>query len=329
MPSCCVLFTTDQTYLFPTLVSAIQARAHAGADKADVAIFAFGLERDAERDFAPLCAREGILFFTVGIQVLDGASAMLARLFLNRFVPSHYSQYIYLDGDVQIVASIDPLIDCQLESGTFMATNDPMTFMLGESGGDARSFAGNMAAIGLNEIQARSYFNTGVLRINRAGWDEIGRAAWGLCQKHAESFRFPDQDPLNIVGVDRHIPMSLAWNFPIFMCNARVEAQIKPRIYHFMSSPKPWQGAFAPWSRSSHLLYHDMVKRYPILARYYPAFPVAKRMRYFLQQRYKQSTEILTWGFSERRNRILRYEAYLEQQGERRTSPQLEAALVK
>lgn len=38
-PPCCIVYTTDREYLFPTLVSAIQARHHASPEKADVVVF--------------------------------------------------------------------------------------------------------------------------------------------------------------------------------------------------------------------------------------------------------------------------------------------------
>jgi lipopolysaccharide biosynthesis glycosyltransferase len=308
MRACCIVYTTDEMYLFPTIVSAIQARAHSSVDKADVAIFGFGVDPRTERDFAAICRQEGIKLILVNQEVLEGANAMMARLFLNDFVPSQYTQYLYMDGDVQIVSSLDPLIDADVPSGRFLAVNDPMTFVLAEEHGDGLMFARYMASIGLRPEQSSVYLNTGVLRINRDGWDEIGRRTREICRKAAQPFRFPDQDPLNIAAGDAHMTMSLAWNFPIFMRNARVEAQIRPCIYHFMSNPKPWQGAFAPWPAGAFATYRDAVRRHPSLAAYYKPFPFQKKLRYHLQQRYKQANEIVTWGCSARRDRILLYE---------------------
>jgi lipopolysaccharide biosynthesis glycosyltransferase len=92
------------------------------------------------------------------------------------------------------------------------------------------------------------------------------------------------------------------------MRNARVEAQIRPCIYHFMSRPKPWQGAFAPWDARVFMSYVEVMRKYPALAAYNPAMPARLRARYTLQQLYKQATETWLWGFSARRGRILRYE---------------------
>jgi lipopolysaccharide biosynthesis glycosyltransferase len=315
MPECCIVYLSDQAYLFPTLVSAIQARRFSSVDKADVVVCLFGVDRGAERDFAPVFAGEGIRMMAVDESMVEGANPMMARLFLNRFLPAGYTQYLYIDGDVHITGSLDPLIDADVPAGRFLAANDPMTFMLSEGGSQSRDFTSHMAAIGLDSGRADAYFNTGVLRINRAGWDDIGLRAWNIARAGAANFRFPDQDPLNIAAQESRMPMSLAWNFPIFMRNARVESTIKPCMYHFMSNPKPWQGAFAPWNAAGHAQYVEIIRRYPWLAPYNPALPRRRRIRYKLQQLYKQVTETVTWGFGGRRSRILRYEARMARVG--------------
>jgi lipopolysaccharide biosynthesis glycosyltransferase len=192
--------------------------------------------------------------------------------------------------------------------GHFLAANDPMTFMLPASDTHSRKLAAHLASIGLGPDKAGSYFNTGVLRIARTGWNGIGACAWRLVQDRGRSFRFPDQDPLNMVAGNCRMPMSLAWNFPIFMRNARVETIIRPSIYHFMSDPKPWHGTFAPWDASVFMSYVDVLRKYPPLAAYNPALTARVRARYKLQQLAKKALETVYWGFSERRGRILRYE---------------------
>lgn len=308
-PACCIVFTTDSQYLFPTLVSATQARRHASPAKADVIIFCVDMPAATRAVFAPICQREGIGLRSVPGAVIEGQTAMLARLFLNRFVPAGYTQYLYLDGDVQIAGSLDPLIDAEVPPGHFMAANDPITFLLADRGRFSRELALHMRSIGLTGDQALGYFNSGVLRIAREGWDEVGREAWHFFQHSGTSRRFPDQDALNVVGVERRLPLPLAWNYPVFLGNARVAGQIQPRITHFMSSPKPWHGAFAPWTREACQPYLDALATYPALRPFHRPMPRHKRWIYTLQQQVKRCQETLTWGFSRRRGRVLRYEA--------------------
>jgi hypothetical protein len=308
-PHCCIAYTTDMTYLFPTLVSAMQARRFSSTGKADVMIFCVGLDRRTEAIFAPICDREDIHLVGIESGLIEGQTAMLARLFLDRMVPAQYTQYLYLDGDVQIRASLDPLLDVDVPAGRFLAANDPMTFLLEDKGAQSRDLLRHLESIGLSRVQSLAYFNSGVLRINREGWDEIGMRAWNYSRQHGGPSRFPDQDALNIVAFENRLPMSLAWNFPIFMRNARVERAIQPRITHFMSSPKPWHASFPPWTSEAYKPYVDALATYPALAEFSLDMPLLRKAVYHLQQRGKRVMETVLWGYSERRGRILNYEA--------------------
>jgi len=309
MPASCVVYTTDDRYLFPTLVSAIQARYHTSPHVADVIIYCVDLSSRAERVFDPICAKERIGLISVGSEVIERQNAMLARFFLSRFVSSHYDQYLYLDGDVHIHDTLDPLLEADVPKGKFLAANDPMTFLIPDSGAQSRDLSNHLDGLGLSRQQALCYFNSGVLRIHSEGWERIGHDAWEHCRRIGKPSRFPDQDALNVVAADKRLPMSLAWNFPIFMRNSRVESTIKPKITHFMSNPKPWYGSFPPWTVVSHEPYSETLKKYPALGPFNTVMPLRRRAVYHLQQRGKKVFETLTWGFSAKRARILSYEA--------------------
>ena len=108
--------------------------------------------------------------------------------------------------------------------------------------------------------------------------------------------------------------MSIAWNFPIFMLNARVEKTISPQILHFMSQPKPWEGSFPPWGRTARAPYLETVRLHPELARYCGTTSLSRWFRYHLQQRYKKTLETVTWARGVKRERILAYEGWLKGQ---------------
>jgi lipopolysaccharide biosynthesis glycosyltransferase len=310
-PSCCICYTTDPAYLLPTFVSAVQARRHASPQKADIIIYSFGATSRAEAAFSRACAAENIQFIPVPAETISGANAMLARLFLPRYVAADYDRFLYIDGDTQITASLDPLLDFPVPRGQFVAATDPMTFAAPGEDKHGREISAYFSAIGIPPQEQHRYFNTGVLYINRDGWEEIGLEAWTLFQKYRAQTRFPDQDALNLAGMSKSIPMSLTWNFPIFMRNARVSRQIKPRITHFMGSPKPWHGVFLPWGMEAYQPYLDAIAKYPALDEYLPRMPKGRKIRYFFQQRYKFGLETLTWAMNDRRQRILNYEESL------------------
>ncbi len=308
MPSCCICYTTDSGYLFPTFVSAMQARQHTPAHIADVAIFSIGASAQEEAAFARASAEEGIRFLPVPLNLLDGANAMLARLFLDRIVPAEYDQLLYIDGDTQITGTLTPLLQAEVPAGQFCATSDPMTFSLRSSNRNDQQLLGYFASLGLDATKLQNYFNSGVLRINRTGWDEIGRNAWALFQKLGGRSRYPDQDALNLAAMDRRIPMSLAWNFPIFLRNARLETTISPHIIHYMGSPKPWHGQFMPWGAAEYDAYLTAARRYPALIPFLTHMPWPRKLKYLLQQRYKKAQETVLWGNGRRHHEILHYE---------------------
>jgi lipopolysaccharide biosynthesis glycosyltransferase len=295
MPSRCICYTTDPGYLLPTLVSARQAREHAHPGKTDVAIFSIGGTAEINSVFGRICDQEGILFLAVKEQDVEGAGAMLARLFLDRLAPPDYDQLLYIDGDTQITGSLDPLLNAVIPARHFLAVTDPMSFSLGGAGRHDRDLAEYFTGIGILPAQQKNYFNSGVLFINRDGWEETGRDSWKLFQKLRGHSRFPDQDALNLVAMDRRIPISLAWNFPIFLRNADVESIIQPRILHYMGSPKPWHGSFLPWSEAQVEPYIQLMLRYPELAPYATHMKTHRRLKYKFQQRGKAAGARLFW----------------------------------
>lgn len=278
-------------------------------DISDVAIFCIGASAQQQRVFARASAMEGILFFSVPPDHLEGADAMLARLFLDRIAPADYSQLLYIDGDTQIMGTLKPLLQAQVPAGQFYAASDPMTFSMRSAPQNGHKLMGYFDALGLNTKSQHSYFNSGVLRINRSGWDEIGSESWALFQKLRGRSRYPDQDALNLVATDRHIPMSLVWNFPIFLRNARLEHAITPHIIHYMGNPKPWHGQFLPWGLAEYQTYLETARKYPALTPFIPQMSKPRKLKYLLQQRYKRMLEMATWGNGNRHREILYYES--------------------
>ncbi|MGI4746181.1 MAG: glycosyltransferase family 8 protein [Janthinobacterium lividum] len=307
-PTACVCYTSDVSYLFPTVLSAIQARQQVSRETADILIYAFGIDDAADRAFRPACEASGVQLVRCERSAIDGAPVMLGRLFLSTLLPPQYRVFLYVDGDSLITDSLEPLFAIEIPKGKFLAVNDSMTFVAAGSGRSGRMIREHFTSIGMSSDAGALYFNSGVLLADRDGWSQIGMLAWKRFCANGKASRFADQDVLNVVGGPHHLPLSLAWNFPIFMMNAGVEADIAPRIYHFMSKPKPWEGVFPPWTRSAQAPYDAIVQRFPDLHPYRGSMGPGTRLRYHLQQRYKKVLETLTWSRSARRQHILDYE---------------------
>jgi lipopolysaccharide biosynthesis glycosyltransferase len=306
MNRACVCFATDLGYMFPSLLAAIQARQFLDAEIADVVIILF-TEDDPEL-FREICGQKGIILITANPKTLQSHTAMYARLFLDSLLPAQYSRILYIDGDVQITASLNALIQTELPADAFCAVADPMCVSADRADENACEIQAYFASLGVRNSADKPYFNSGVLLVNRESWAEISRDALKFLTEKPELCRFQDQSALNFAGHARMQPMSMRWNFPIFLRNCGVEADIQPAIYHFMSKPKPWQGAFPPWNASFYLPYVGLLSEYPGLGAYAPPMPARLRAKYFLQQRVKWLQETVAWRFSGRRLGVLKYD---------------------
>jgi len=316
LAQCCVCFTTNKAYLFPTVVSAVQARAHSSQNLTDVAVYCVGAESQETEDFAEVCATEKIQFTCINPRVTDHSHIAYSRLFLDSFVPERYTQFLYIDGDTQVNGPLDPLITADVPAGSFLAATDPIAFKYNQVADAPKELQGYFKRLGISSI--KQYFNSGVLRINRKGWAQVGSRAYDFCRATNKNvLHFWDQDGLNAVAADSgvRLPMSIKYNFPIFLRNCRIEGPVQPAIYHFMSAPKPWNGNFPPWNRAATLPYSHISRKYPKLSRYQLPFSNWQKARYILQQRAKQLDEAVNWGLSWRRKEVLLYEHQCKQFG--------------
>ena len=309
MARCAICFAADAGYLVPTLVAAGQARRWSDPRLADVLVLGIGLDDGVAAYAGPAFAAAGVRMLRVCADAAGG-NAMMARLLLDRLVPAGFAEFLYLDADIQVVASLDPLLSRPVPAGHVRAALDPMAFRVrcGWRNGAAR-----MQAAGIAPDRCAHYFNSGVLHIAREGWDAIGQAALAMHRAAPPDQPFPDQDALNIAVGARVLPLSLAWNFPVFLRNAGLDRAIGPSIVHYMARPKPWQGAFPPWSDAQMHPYREVLARWPQLAPLLPAMSPARRAKYAVQQRVKQVLEAASWGRGGLRAAVLAAEAEISQ----------------
>jgi lipopolysaccharide biosynthesis glycosyltransferase len=306
MNHACVCFTTDMGYMFPSLLSAVQARERLDPAHGDVIIVLVS-EAGVDELFFEICRQKGIILIIAPPEMLRGHNSMYARLFLDEMLPAQYSRILYIDGDVQIVAPLDGLIALPLAPGALAAAADPMCIEAERDSPQARRFNAYFASLGVKNSPATPYFNSGVLLVERDTWAKISGVALKFIDETPELCLFQDQSALNFAGHANLVPLSFRWNFPAFFRNADVETVIRPVIYHFMSKPKPWNGNFPPWNSSFSKPYQRLISEYPGLAAYSRPMSNKLRLKYFAQQNYKRLHETKSWRFSTRRDGILRY----------------------
>ncbi len=309
MVKACCCYVIDEGYLFPTLVSAIQARAAVPRHVADIKVFCLGEASATVALYRDICGSHGIDLLAVPRKSIDDMPIMFGRFFLSRLLDPRYETVVYIDGDTQIRGSLAPLLATPLEPGRFLAARDPMSIMIDAPGREWRARRAYFQSIGLSSDILPRYCNSGVLRFNLRDWDVISRAALRMSATHRHGLRFPDQDALNLVFGRDYLPMSYRWNFPIFFLDCGFEDLIGPTIYHFMSNPRPWNGAFRPWGETWHAPYRRVVEAHPDLRRFHRPFRHLRATRYIAQQRIKSLLERPVWSTRHVRERIARHEA--------------------
>ena len=305
--ACC--YTIDEGYLLPTLLSASQLRRQLPRACADVVVVCFGEASDFTVAAEALCARDALRFVLVPKAVLDGAPMICARFFLTEILEAQYRDLVYIDGDTQVAGSLEPLLVHAVAPGEILATPDPMAVMIDSPQGGWPARRAYFERLGVPAHRHGRYFNSGVMRFRRTDWESLSRDCLKFCTVRGDTLTFRDQDALNIVVGEAHRPTSFRWNFPSFFMNFGAEAAIAPRVYHFMSNPRPWQGAFAPWGRTWHDPYLAFLADNPALARSLRRTGRLRLAKYAAQQRFKRFVEAREWGIPSVRRRIADMEA--------------------
>ena len=200
MKRICACFITDLGYMFPSLLSAIQARQNLDADIADVVIILFTKDGQVDDLFHEICRQKAIILIAADLSVLQSHTPMFARLFLDTLLPEVYSRILYIDGDVQVTACLNDLVQSQFPDDAFLAVADPMAIVADEANPEAKQIAMYFDRLGVKNSPATPYFNSGVLLVNRISWTEICHDALKFLDEHPEYCLFQDQSALNFAG---------------------------------------------------------------------------------------------------------------------------------
>lgn len=291
-----ICYFASQGYLFETLVSASQARAHA-SKWIDVFVVFGDHGKSQEREvFEEVARANHVKLVSFDLAAL-GVQAKMGRLYLADFLPAQYTELLYLDGDTQIVGNIDPLMALSPGSGRIVAARDPMTFIREVHPKLRTKIDSWMTQGGISKDAAPNYVNSGMLRLSR---DELERLRGAAVDAEAPAGRkFVDQDIINVASLDRVTHVSIGWNFPGFLIGTPIQRAVDVRVIHFMSNPRPWRGVYAPWGKEFHQPYEEFVARFPSVSPFWDKDGSLRRLRYAVQQLYKAVTERRTWSSSE------------------------------
>ncbi len=245
-----LLFTADERYAvrIPTVLKSVQLN-HPGCGF-DVHLISDGLPEEQTEQLKSYCGKLGASFtlYPVSEELFCEApvnkhysKAMYYRMLAADILPQTLCRALYLDPDVLVINSLDPLWQLNLEGHLFAAASH------GEAGGIVES----VNRIRLDTVSA--YYNTGVLLIDLARCREEVRSdgVFAFIRENEHRLMLPDQDVFNALFGARTLTVpDEIWNY-----DARKYSQYLLRsggemddrwvirntaILHFCGKEKPW-----------------------------------------------------------------------------------------
>ena len=181
------------------------------------------------------------------------------RLFVDKILPSDIDKVLYLDCDLIVNNSLEPLWSIDISDCPIAAVEDMW------SGKDD-----NYIRLGYDKKYG--YFNSGVLLINLKWWRENN-----ICNNFIEylkchdNLKFVDQDILNGMFYNNRKLLSFKWNVQDGLLRRKpkvressmpkLQNEIKcPAIIHYTGSRKPWDYDCINPYKERYFNYLDMTK---------------------------------------------------------------------
>ncbi len=245
-----LLFTADEHYAvrLPTVLKSIQL-SHPGR-AIHIHLICDALPEPLQRALEETCERLGFSFFLhlVSGQLFSDApvtkhysKAMYYRMLAAEILPPTLNRVLYLDPDILVINSLEPLWALDLGGRTFAAA----------SHGEEDGLVSNVNRIRLDT--SSPYFNTGVLLMDLRQCRREVRSAeiFAFIEENAHKLLLPDQDVFNALFGNKTllIPDEI-WNY-----DARKYSQYLLRsggtmdetwliqntaVLHFCGKEKPW-----------------------------------------------------------------------------------------
>jgi lipopolysaccharide biosynthesis glycosyltransferase len=177
------------------------------------------------------------------------------------------NQFLYLDSDVLVRRSVQPLFNMLGENTIAAAARDYYFYDILGSGLQERS----------PELPKHEpYFNSGVIQVNVEAWRDrkVSKRAMAYLDFHGSAVSHGDQDALNVVLAGELKEMDFSWNvqlgaleyydragWPIGRDSLRVrraELLNDPKIVHFIGKAKPWSdGLTMPYGKEYRKMLAD------------------------------------------------------------------------
>lgn len=276
------ILVTDHGFLVPSLVVARQLHESEAGRLTDLLIFLIDVAPDLTSrlqaafgdwiNFRPVASAD--LNIDPGLSARFSNHvpvASLMRLAIADRIPAEYEHILYLDGDMQLLGDISPLLRVEVPEGRLAACID--NFILHEDldGQQPRWLQRYLG--GLQLKAARQYFNAGLLTCRLSSWQQIAPQALEFFRRHPELCKHHDQSALNAVCAGNWLPLSPAYNFQSLFLRFLRTGPVRPKLVHFSGGPKPWQSADCLWSPGFVQPYSQLKAEQPFLSGLMPIQP--------------------------------------------------------
>ena len=251
-----VCYVADTNFLYPTLLSITSLREFVPAEELDVFVVVFS---DPSLDFAAIrdgTRHLGITFIEVdrdGIPGFEGVDwqqthvspAAAGRFLLPALLPKRTQRILYIDGDTLFVGDPARLLAFHPPPGKLAVVADAIDFFRQDNSPNGRTTRAYCTSLGIPDTE--SYFNSGVILVDRESWAGIAAEALTFFADHSALCTFHDQSALNAIIKGRKVALSPVWNYQSRFRYWGDPPGLVPHLLHFAGAEKPWTGDVEPW----------------------------------------------------------------------------------
>lgn len=282
-----IVFVTDSGFLVPSLMAATQIASSAALLIADIIVYVIDVDEAVLFPLRAAFAPSGIRIEAFGsksflpppgVHFQKGhiPVATLARLSLLEILEERYEDIVYVDGDVQVVRDISPLVAHRVPEGKIMAGLGSAWL---DEGDGAIELTPKGYLEGLGNVSPHEYFNAGVLAFRRSTWAEMAPRALDFFFKNSKVCLRHDQSALNAVFKGNVVQFAPSYNFHSVYTSLYGHSLCPPSILHFTGPHKPWNSCRAPWYGRFRRGYADLIEAYPTLKPYLQVTSAPPRLR--------------------------------------------------
>ena len=230
VPDINIAFAIDKNYLRPCGVTLFSITEHNKDLNIDFYIFTTFFDRFGYDEILANNPNIRIHVYILDTQAYDGlqvnghfTTAIYYRLSIANILENKLEKILYLDADILCTSCIKEINNINLKNKII-------------AGVEERWLDKNhLKSIGLPI--SHQYFNSGVMLINIPLWNE--NKILEEFNKHINrcSYKFPDQDVLNLILTNKIEYINEKFNF---FSN---DPKVFPIFTHYLSSPKPWSAS--------------------------------------------------------------------------------------